>query len=471
MGCVLAKFVKLVFLCSLKIWKMIKIPVNIPFHPSRIPFFYGWVALFAGIIGILMSIPGQTMGVSVFTDHLINDLPVDRVQLSTSYMIGTIMSGLIITYAGVLYDRMGARVIAMGSGFMLGVMLFYMSRMDSLSSFFRGLFSEDVNITIFLLIFGFFGIRFFGQGVLTMTSRNMVMKWFDKRRGFANGILGVFTAFGFSYSPRLLQDIISGRGWNDTWLLLAYIIGILFLIFVFVFFRDNPGDAGQIPDGRIIDKKSGLKTTPDRHYDLGEAIRTYSFWIFNLNITLIALYITAFTFHVESIFSLEGMDTETAFSIFFPAAIVSSTIHVIGSWISDYIRLKYILIFSFAGMLLSAYGWINLGPGINLVPLILGNGMVIGTFNILIAVTWPRFYNVKHLGKISGFVISWSVVGSGIGPFLFSLSEKHMNSYNPAVYTFGIVAFILLVMAFKANNINDTGNNSKLKKKASRGLR
>ena len=119
---------------------MIKIPVNIPFSPNRIPVFYGWIALFAGIIGILMSIPGQTMGVSVFTDHLIRDLPVDRVQLSTAYMIGTIMSGFIITYAGILYDRMGARIIAMGSGFMLGAMLFYLSNMDKLSRFFIGLF-------------------------------------------------------------------------------------------------------------------------------------------------------------------------------------------------------------------------------------------------------------------------------------------------------------------------------------------
>ena len=45
-----------------------------PFPPSRLPFFYGWVILGAGIIGILMSIPGQTMGVSVFTENLLEDL-------------------------------------------------------------------------------------------------------------------------------------------------------------------------------------------------------------------------------------------------------------------------------------------------------------------------------------------------------------------------------------------------------------
>ncbi len=399
------------------------------------------------------------MGVSVFTDHLIKDLPVDRVQLSTAYMIGTIMSGLIITYAGILYDKMGARVIAMGAGFMLGIMLIYLSYIDHISNFFFSLFPgvDRFKTTVALLVVGFFGIRFFGQGVLTMTSRNMVMKWFDKRRGLANGLLGVFTAFGFSYSPRILQGIISFRGWNGTWLILGLSSGLLFLIFAFIVFRDNPSDSGQIPDGKIIKKKTEFKSTPDRNFDLKEAISTYSFWIYNLNITLVALYITAFTFHVESIFEHAGMDSETAFSIFLPAAIVSSVIHLLGSWLSDYIKLKYILIFSFAGMLLSVIGLLNIGPGAKLIPLIVGNGFIIGSFNILIAVTWPRFYGLKHLGKISGFVMSWSVIGSALGPFFFSLSEKNLNSYRPAIYIFGSIALLLLLMATKANNVNDNG--------------
>lgn len=437
---------------------MIKIPVHIPFHPKRIPVFYGWIILAAGITGILTSIPGQTMGVSVFTDHLIRDLPVDRVQLSTAYMIGTIMSGLLITYAGALYDRMGARIIAIGAGFLLGIMLLYLSNIEELIQFFHAILpSFDIHKTaVVLLGIGFFGIRFFGQGVLTMASRNMVMKWFDKRRGFANGLLGVFTAFGFSYSPKVLQKIIINHGWNDTWYLLGLYIGIAFIIFAFIFFRDNPLDADLIPDGKKIRTKDrGFKSTPDRDYSLREAISTYSFWIFNLNITIIALYFTAFTFHVESVFSYNGMDSKTAFSIFLPASIVSAVVHMGGSWLSDYIKLKYILIFSFLGILISSLGLLNLSPGIGLLPLILGNGIVIGTFNILIAVTWPRFYGLKNLGKISGFVLSWSVIGSAMGPFLFSLSEKHMNSYKPVILIIAGLSGILMVMAFRANNVND----------------
>ncbi len=51
---------------------------NFPFDPARFPFFYGWIVLSAGTLGILMSAPGQTVGVSVFTDSLIEALAIER---------------------------------------------------------------------------------------------------------------------------------------------------------------------------------------------------------------------------------------------------------------------------------------------------------------------------------------------------------------------------------------------------------
>ena len=41
-----------------------------PVAPKNCPFFYGWVMVAMSTIGIIASIPGQTIGVSVFTDSL-----------------------------------------------------------------------------------------------------------------------------------------------------------------------------------------------------------------------------------------------------------------------------------------------------------------------------------------------------------------------------------------------------------------
>jgi len=58
--------------------------------PAKSPVFYGYVILVVGTIGIYFSIPGQTIGVSVFTDPVKDALGLSRNQFSNAYMIGTI---------------------------------------------------------------------------------------------------------------------------------------------------------------------------------------------------------------------------------------------------------------------------------------------------------------------------------------------------------------------------------------------
>ncbi len=432
---------------------------NIPFSPVRWPFFYGWVVIFAGIIGIIMSIPGQTIGVSVFTDHLIGALDIGRVNLSTAYMVGTLLSGLCIPFAGKIYDKYGVRPVVITAGFLMGLTLIYLARIADITSFVSNLalFIDPAVIIFVLITAGFFSLRFFGQGVLTMVSRNMVMKWFDKRRGFANAILGITISFGFSYSPQVLDMLIQGNTWQGAWQTLGIISGVGFVIFAFVFFRDNPTMYGLIPDGkRIIKKKEDDPNIPLlKEYNLKEAKATFSFWIFNLSLALQALYVTAFTFHVISVFAVNGYDQRAAITIFLPSSVVAVIFHFAGSWLSDHMRLKYFLLLQVFGMLVSMFAllFLDFSPASRWV-LIAGNGIMNGMFGILSAVTWPRFFGVKHLGAISGYAMGWTVIGSALGPFMFSLSYRATGQYDIAVGICIVAALTLFILGFRAENIN-----------------
>lgn len=432
---------------------------NIPFSPAKLPFFYGWVIIFSGIIGALMSIPGQTIGVSVFTDHLIGALDISRVNLSTSYMVGTIISGFCIPCAGRLYDRYGVRPVAMVSGFLLGLTLVYLSGISGIVKMVSGLITfVELPVIIFILMtLGFFLLRFFGQGVLTMVSRNMVMKWFDRRRGFANAILGITISFGFSYSPQVFDMLIRAMTWEGAWKTLGIISGAGFVLFAFIFFRDNPALFGLKPDGKIVGRKkrddNNIPVLKD--YTLKEARATYSFWVFNLSLALQALYITAFTFHVISVFNVNGYEDRAAITIFLPASVVAVSFHFFGSWLSDYLRLKYFLLLQVAGMLISMSSllFLDLSPSFRWV-LIAGNGIMNGMFGVLSAVAWPRFFGVKHLGAISGYAMGWIVIGSAVGPFLFSLSYRMTGHYDNAVLVCMVSAFILFILGIKAEDID-----------------
>jgi hypothetical protein len=54
------------------------------------------VVLVAGTIGVIASVPGQTAGDSVFTDHLSDGTGLSRLQVSIAYLLGTGTSGLLL---------------------------------------------------------------------------------------------------------------------------------------------------------------------------------------------------------------------------------------------------------------------------------------------------------------------------------------------------------------------------------------
>ena len=431
---------------------------NFPFKPKNIPFFYGWVILFASTIGVLISAPGQTMGVSTFTDYLLDNIQINRNQLSIAYMIGTIASSLILTYAGKMYDKYGARWVGMVISIMLSLVLLLLSQSDRIIH----LFIDDNSSSLYIgfamavLMLLFFGLRFSGQGVLTMISRNMLMKWFIARRGWVNGISSVFVALGFSMAPLSFDMLINGTSWRGAWILMAVFIGLFFTLFVFLFFRDNPEDLGMIPDGEVHgNREHDVIIKPFKQFTLAEARKTLSFWLFAIPLAMYALYITGFTFHLVSIFENVGMSREKALSIFIPISIISVVISLTGGYISDKIKLKYLLYIILAGQLIALFSLGNLNDGLFYYGFIIGNSIVSGLYNVLMAVTWPRFYGRKNLGKITGFVMSIIVFASALGPIIYSFSATKLGSYSFAFFALGAVILLIAFFSFKANNPQD----------------
>jgi len=447
-----------------------------PFAPRRWPIHYAWIILILGSAGVIMSIPGQTVGVSVFTDFLIRDLGLSRINLSLTYLVGTIGGAFLLGPAGRLYDRWGARVLGAAVALSLGVLLMVLSRVDALVGLAAARLPRVPRAIIAFLTMsvGFFLLRFLAQGVLNLVSRNMVMKWFQVRRGMANGILGVSVALTFSYSPKLLNTLIELFGWRGTWFRMGLVIGVAFVIVFSLMARDNPDACGLEPDGRRtkaarnegggrsatqgrgswwsralspLPRTGRVAAHPVRDFTVGEARRTYAYWLFTGTLFMSGLYFTAFTFHVVSIFKAAGMTRAQAVSIFFPASVISVILNFVLSWLSDYIKLKYMLILQILGHIMSIASFIFLGPGAALVLLIVGNGVIGGTFGLNSTVTWPRFFGLSHLGAVSGSAMTWIIAGSALGPYLFSLSLDYAGSYAAAGYVCLAVTAGLLVLA------------------------
>jgi len=433
---------------------------DFPFDPGRWPFFYGWIVLGFGTMGMLMSVPGQTVGVSVFTDFLIDALSIPRNLLSLAYLAGTIGSALLLTRAGKFYDRFGARTMTVIVSIGLGLVLMYLSFSEAITAGLRSLLPfvgarapGNVIIPFIIMSFGFFMLRFMGQGSLTLASRNMVMEWFEKRRGLANGVLGVAVSFGFSYSPRILDGFIEQFTWQGAWRVMAVMIGVGFALLAFLFFRDKPEDHGLIPDGKEItaSSRNHPETVAARSFTLPEARKTFTFWVFTLGLLMSGLIVTAFTFHVVSIFETSGLTRDQAVAIFFPSSIVAVAFQFTGSYISDYIKLKFVLAMQLAGMVLLCLGVVILDQGFPVLVVIAGMGICQGLFGVNGNLAWARFFGRGHLGAVSGFATAWMVAGTAVGPYLFSLSLDSTGSYAGAAIISLVIVAVLMVGALFAN--------------------
>ena len=433
---------------------------HIPLAPRRYPFFYGWIIVPVAALGFLMSSPGQTYGVSPFTDSLMEALGLSRGALSLAYMFGTIASSLCLTHAGRLYDRYGARVVAPAASLALGLVLVVLSQCDHIARHLSDwLHVPNPSITGFaVILFLFFLLRFSGQGVLTMVSQNLTMKWFDRHRGLVMAMAGMVIAPAFSAMPALLNALVEARGWRGAWLWLALLIGVGFTIVGWLFIRDNPEDCGLKPDGPLAAKSLGARPKLDherRQFDLAQARRTYSFWIFALSLGLFGLYMTALGFHATSIFEAAGMGRSEGYMIFLYASIVSVVLRPIVGWMADRTPLKFILMPMLAGMAISALGLAVLADGPAMWVVVAGNGLAGATIGTIASVTWPNFFGRTHLGAISGFNMSITVFASAIGPALFSTSERTTGSYALSAVALAVAAGLLILLATRADSPQD----------------
>lgn len=424
---------------------------DIPFSPRRWPFFYGWVIVAAATVGIIASIPGQTVGVGVFTDKLMEALGLSRTQISAAYMIGTIANSFLLPFAGSLTDRWGTRVMIVISSVCLGASLLLLSSAGRVAAWIG-----PTALVVVMTSFFFLLIRFFGQGCLTMVSRVTIGKWFNHRRGLATAISTVFTAYAFNASPHYMNKLVQTLGWQHAYYALALSVGVGMAALGWVFYRDAPEPCGLTMDGNVDPKwlQKAAARVPEtvKEFTRREAITTLEFWIYAAVTGWQALLITAVTFHITSIGAEAGLDRAQSFEVFPLIGMASVAVVLLGGWLSDRVRLKWLLLANILGELFAALGLLHIASGLGRVLFICGLALSGGLFGILMAVVWPRYFGRRHLGAVTGLVMSLIVFASAVGPFLFSALRDLTGSYRPVTLLAIVVPLLFILPAARAQN-------------------
>ena len=418
-----------------------------PFPAARVPFFYGWIIAGVSTLGFLFSVPGQTMGMAVFADTFIAELGLTRTELSTAYLFGTVGSALILPRAGRWYDRYGARFMLVGSCLILGTTLMFISGIDVVSALLAGVFGIPLAwFTFPLILLGYFGVRFSGQGVLTSASRNVLLVWFERRRGMVSGVRGVFVSLGFSIAPLILAYLIDGFGWRGALWLMASVVGVGFALLALLTIRDKPEVSGLLADGEAHSEQAEVHQS-ERVADrtAAQAKRDPVFWLYSAALSMHALFGTAVTFHIVAIFDEAGRSRDEAFGYFLPQAVVSLSVNLLASMLADYIRLKPLLVVMLIMFLVGTYGITRLETELGFWLLVVGFGAGGGLWGVLSNLAFIRQFGALHLGEISGLNAAVTVFASAVGPVAFSVAYDVFATFTAAAIGCGVGLLVLVV--------------------------
>ena len=420
------------------------IPENVPFSADRSPVFYGWIVVGAATLGILFSIPGQTMGVSAFTDALLGATGLSRLGFSNAYLLGTLASAAVLPYAGRTVDRFGVRVMALLAAVGLGLGVLGMSQVDRLAQ--PLIPSMGSTSAHFLVLVGlFFVLRFTGQGVLTLASRTMLARWFERRRGVATAASGVFVSFGFAAAPQILDVWLQRAGWRGAYQELAMVELIVVTALVIVLFREDPESSGLALDGGPVE--GAPLGPPDHEATLGEALTTRAFWVLTLALAIHGMTVTGITLHVVDLGAEGGLDRAAAVAIFVPLAVVSTAIGALAGWLADQVPIRTLILLFLVAAGLGYAGSAHLGTPLGFFFTVVGLGVAGGHFSVLTTVGLPRFFGRRHLGAITGASMTAIVVGSALGPSLLALSRSVTGSYAPSLYVAAALPLALALLA------------------------
>lgn len=378
--------------------------------------FSGWRILALASITAALTGPGQTIGVSVFVDHLIADLGISRSQIATAYLVGTLVAALGLPSVGRRIDRAGVRRAMTAIGFAFGLALVAMAGVQGI-----------VALTV-----GFFAIRFTGQGSLSLVSTVAVTHWFDRKRGTALGIFSTASAIMMSLVPVGLNLMIEAYSWRVAWIASGVLIWAVVIPIARLGMVNYPEDVGQLPDGDEPTADTGHSATSQESLDRRGALRTTRFWVVVAASSTVGMLSTALNFHQISMLRTAGLTATEAAVMFLPQVIGAAVAGLFFGFLADRMTGRSLIPIVMGLLTASLLLTLTLAPGAAVILYAISLGAAGGASRTVTATLLPRWFGVGHIGSIQGTASLISVGSTALGPVLLAITADMAGDYGVA---------------------------------------
>jgi MFS family permease len=341
---------------------------------------------------------GQTYFIAIFAGALKADLALSDGQWGSLFTAGTLTSAALLMWAGRLADHYPMRWL--GVGVMAGLALTSLA-MASVAS-------------AWMLAGVLFGLRFFGQGMMTHVAMTAMGRWFNRKRGRAVSI----AALGFPVSEALLPPVavalIGLVGWRLTWVAGALALVATAPILMAILSRERTPTAGRAT--------TGDPRYHERHaWTRREVLRTPLFYALLPGLLAQPFIQTGSFFNQVTIVQIKGWQLSWFAASFSVLAAVSILAALVAGWLVDRFGARrllpaYLVPLGLATLLLTYVS----SPYVLPVYMAL-IGLTSGGASTIQGALWAELYGTEHLGAIRALVMAMVVFASALSPALIGI--------------------------------------------------
>jgi MFS family permease len=359
---------------------------------------------------------------SLYVKPLTAEFGWNRAAIMAGSTIMFLTMGLLGPFVGRIANSYGANKLIATGALLLGICFSLLSTITSLWQFYL------------YYVIGGIGAACMGM----VPTSTVISNWFQRRRGFAVGILGSGIGVGGLIMPLIIGGLlIENLGWRTAYLISGLIIAVPIIPLSLLTIKTRPSDIGLSPDGTITDEENNTeqknaKTGNGGGINLKSALHSSSFW-------LMAVAFACFSFSNSATMQNQVPHLQ---DIDFPVVAAASALSAVGigsavgkfgfGWLCDLIPPKYTLAIGILCQTAGVFILLNLEStsaitSIWIYAFLFGLGL--GSWLPAMSMLVSTNFGMAAYGAIFGTLNLVFGVGGSIGPVLAGAIHDANGNY------------------------------------------
>ncbi len=347
--------------------------------------------LLGGFLLTMFSSFGQTFYIALSTGHIREAFNLTSGEYGSIYMIATLASALVFPFVGQIVDHYS--VVKVVTITVIGLAIACLALAKSQS--------------IFVLVLALFGLRLFGQGMMTHISITAMGRWYAENRGKSVSIASLGFTAGQAFLPVTFVSGVAILGWRDAWLAAAIVVLVVALPAISALMWVEREPQSEV---------DGEEVSNVRQWTRSEMLRDPLFWITNIGVLAPPFIGTAIFFHQDYLLALRGWSIELFALTFLWLTIVSVLSSLVSGLFVDRTNAVSLLPIFLVPVGLGCLALALVTAPVALILFMTLMGISTGIITLLYGSLWPEIYGTKHLGSIRSLVTALMVLFSALGP-------------------------------------------------------